>query len=90
MSVWSRTLCGAILGGWWRSVLIGEEAHESVVDYGEEPLLWDNGFVSGLVAKLAAAGVAVESALGGVPQDVEGAIDAEGTVHIVQARPEIL
>ena len=34
--------------------------------------------------------VSIESAYDGVPQDVEGAVDAEGNIHIVQARPQIL
>lgn len=36
------------------------------------------------------AGEAIEKEFGGVPQDVEGAIDADGKVHIVQSRPEIV
>jgi len=76
--------------GLYDSVLLGEEPVEFAVNYAEEPLLWDPNFQKEVVAKLVKAGLAVEAAMGGKPQDIEGAIGEDGTVSIVQSRAEIL
>jgi len=81
---------GRVLAGLYDSFILGESSTEGLVNYNDEPLLWDKSFQQGLVTKLAAVAAQIEAAFDGVPQDVEGAMDAEGTVHIVQARPEIL
>ena len=62
---------------------------ESVaVDYSEDPLFTDDAFQADMLARIAAASVAVECAFGAA-QDVEGVVDAEGRVHVVQARPQV-
>jgi len=78
--------------GLYDSVIVGadEGALSVEVDYAEEPLLWDKGFQTSLVNQLAAVGVAIETAFAGQPQDIEGALDADGNLWVVQARPEIL
>ena len=57
-------------------------------DYGSDPLVADEGFRSALLARIAAAGAAVEAALGG-PQDIEGCVEADGTITLVQTRPQV-
>jgi len=61
---------------------------ERPLDYTAEPLLADGAARDALLAKLAAAGVAAEAILGG-PQDVEGCVDADGAVFLVQTRPQV-
>jgi hypothetical protein len=63
-------------------------AAERPVDYEEERLLFDDAFRADLLGKLAAAGRAVEAAMGGAPQDIEGAV-RDGVVYIVQTRPQV-
>ena len=63
-------------------------AAERPVDYSEERLLFDDAFRADLLGRLAAAGRAVEAAMGGVPQDIEGAV-RDGVVYIVQTRPQV-
>jgi alpha-glucan, water dikinase len=63
-------------------------AAERAVDYSEERLLFDDAFRADLLGKLAAAARAVEAAMGGVPQDIEGAV-RDGVVYIVQTRPQV-
>ena len=58
------------------------------VDYSEDPLFTDDAFQADMLARIAAASVAVERAFGAA-QDVEGLVDAEGRVHVVQARPQV-
>jgi len=41
------------------------------------------------LGRIAAASLAVEAALGGSPQDIEGVVTADGAVHIVQSRPQV-
>jgi len=76
--------------GLYDSIILGKSPEEQPVSYADEPLLWDKQFQLDLISKLAKAGEAIEKEFGGVPQDVEGAIDADGKVHIVQSRPEIV
>lgn len=57
------------------------------VDYSEDPLVWDEGFRSNLLAQIAKVGVAVENALGS-PQDIEGVVH-DGKLYVVQTRPQV-
>ena len=41
------------------------------------------------LGRIAAASLAVEAALGGSPQDIEGVVTPDGAVHIVQSRPQV-
>jgi len=58
-------------------------------DYTEEPLVTDPEFQQRTLLDVAAAAVAVEVALGGAPQDVEGVVLEDGTVYVVQSRPQV-
>jgi alpha-glucan,water dikinase len=58
-----------------------------LLDYSEEPLVWDERFREELLGGIAALGRLVEKALGG-PQDIEGAW-AKGTFTLLQARPQV-
>ena len=57
--------------------------------YADEPLLWDESARQEVLGRLAAVGAAVEKACGS-PQDVEGVVDAQGNVAVVQARPQVI
>jgi phosphoglucan,water dikinase len=64
-------------------------AVEQVVDYTCEPLFWDAGAAEGVMARLAEAGRKMEAAMGGAPQDIEGALIG-GELYVVQSRPQVL
>jgi alpha-glucan,water dikinase len=51
-------------------------------------LLADAPFREELLRRVAAAGAAVEAALG-APQDIEGVVTPEGDIYIVQTRPQV-
>lgn len=57
--------------------------------YADEPLLWDDAVRQDVLGRLASIGAAVEAACGS-PQDVEGVVDSEGRVAVVQARPQVI
>lgn len=59
------------------------------VDYGGDRLLTDSAFRSDLMTRVARAASAVEAACGGVAQDVEGCVDEDGSVVVVQTRPQV-
>jgi alpha-glucan,water dikinase len=61
---------------------------EVAVRYADEPLVWDAEFRAQLLEQVAALGMAVEGAFGS-PQDVEGAVDGEGRLFVVQSRPQV-
>ncbi|KAK9816496.1 hypothetical protein WJX72_001009 [[Myrmecia] bisecta] len=58
------------------------------VDYGEDRLLKDEAFRRDLLSRVAKAGNAIEQALGSA-QDVEGAVEADGSITVVQTRPQM-
>eukprot|EP00879_Flechtneria_rotunda_P013885 GHRR01014501.1.p1 GENE.GHRR01014501.1~~GHRR01014501.1.p1 ORF type:complete len:183 (+),score=53.76 GHRR01014501.1:675-1223(+) len=62
---------------------------EVTVEAADEPLLWDAGFRSQIIDSIVDVGQAVESAFGGVAQDIEG-VWREGQLVVVQARPQVL
>lgn len=51
-------------------------------------LLTDEGFRTGLLSSIARVGTAVEDALGSA-QDIEGCVEADGTITVVQTRPQM-
>jgi alpha-glucan,water dikinase len=60
-------------------------------DYSGEPIVWESGARDALAQKVAKAAAAVEAAMGGgAPQDVEGVVDAQGKVTVVQTRPQVV
>jgi alpha-glucan,water dikinase len=73
--------------GLYDSVLL-HPPREALLDYTQEPLVWDAGFRKKLVDSIAGLGLEVERAFGS-PQDIEGAC-AKGKVYVVQARPQQL
>ncbi|BBN15240.1 alpha-glucan, water dikinase [Marchantia polymorpha subsp. ruderalis] len=60
---------------------------ERVVDYSTDALILDEKFRSSMLAKIAAAGLAIEE-LYGTPQDIEGVIK-DGELYVVQTRPQM-
>jgi alpha-glucan, water dikinase len=65
-----------------------DAADFQTVDYSSDPLTADVAFRKELLSKIARSGWALEEALGGA-QDVEGVVDPEGKVYIVQTRPQV-
>jgi len=59
------------------------------VDYTAEPLVVDELFRSQALRAVAAAAVAVEAVLGGEAQDIEGVLLEDGTLYVVQSRPQV-
>ncbi len=51
-------------------------------------LIADEGFRKDLVSRIAKVGVAIEEALGSA-QDVEGAVEEDGSITVVQTRPQM-
>ncbi len=64
---------------------------EREVDYGQQRMSSDADWRRGVVQQMAAAGWAIEKAMGGVPQDIEGGVVVAGdsvTLHVFQTRPQ--
>ena len=51
-------------------------------------LLTDEAFRKDLLRRIAETGVAIEQALGSA-QDVEGCVEADGSITVVQTRPQM-
>ncbi len=79
-------LAGYAGAGLYDSFLL-EPPAEVRLDYAEERLLRDGGFLREFAFQLTRVGVTIEN-LFGAPQDIEGAY-AGGRVHVVQTRPQV-
>lgn len=64
-----------------------DEEEERIVDYSTDPLVMDINFRTTVLSKIAAAGEAIENALGSA-QDIEGVIK-NGELYVVQTRPQM-
>jgi alpha-glucan, water dikinase len=62
---------------------------EVAADYSSDQLLADAAHQRRLLGRVAAAAAAVEAAMGGSPQDVEGVLTADGQLYVVQTRPQV-
>jgi len=60
-----------------------------IVRFHRLQLVTDPGYRQGLLQRLADVGRAVERAFGGVPQDIEGCVDPQDRVFVVQSRPQV-
>ena len=58
------------------------------VDYSNDPIMTDQSFRKDLLTRIAHVGLELEQVLGS-PQDIEGCVDEEGNVYVVQTRPQM-
>lgn len=58
-----------------------------ILDYSQEPLLWNEAFQQDLLATITRIGLLIESAFG-APQDIEGAVRGD-QYYVVQTRPQV-
>lgn len=65
-----------------------DEPHVRAVDYSQDPLVADEQFRNQVLAAIAHAAYEVEKTLGS-PQDIEGCIAADGSLYVVQTRPQV-
>jgi alpha-glucan,water dikinase len=72
--------------GLYESVML-PPAHELLLDYTNEPLVWDQDWRGELLLNVATIANAVEQALAS-PQDIEG-VYSHGRYYVVQARPQV-
>lgn len=63
-------------------------ACEIVTDYSADTMVTDNEYRTYLLTDVAAVCVEIERITGSA-QDIEGVIDFNDTVHIVQTRPQV-
>ena len=64
------------------------EPQQSIVDYSTDRLLIDNEYQHSMLGAIGLVSLRIEQLLGGA-QDIEGVIDDDSTVHIVQTRPQV-
>lgn len=79
-------LAGYAGAGLYDSVLLDEPRH-AIVDYSQEPLVWDGAFRAKLAENIGRLGREIEQLLG-APQDIEGVL-ARGNYYVVQTRPQV-
>jgi len=73
--------------GLYDSVLL-EAPHEELINYTETVLIWDKDLRGEVLKNITKIGMEIENALGGCPQDIEGAYE-NGNFHVVQTRPQV-
>jgi alpha-glucan,water dikinase len=81
----AEDLHGYAGAGLYDSVLL-EPPREVVLDYSDEPLVWDEDFQRRILGQIAELAAVVEQAAG-CPQDIEGAYH-DGRFYVVQSRPQ--
>ncbi|CAJ1974049.1 unnamed protein product [Sphenostylis stenocarpa] len=67
--------------------VIMDKVEKVVLDYSKDPIISDKPFQTSLFSRIAEAGKILED-LYGFPQDIEGVVK-DGTIFVVQARPQI-
>lgn len=65
-----------------------QQQTERRVDYSSDRMAKDNEFRDQVLRKILEAGAAIEQALGSA-QDVEGVVDKDGNLTVVQTRPQM-
>eukprot|EP00928_Gymnodinium_smaydae_P040973 TRINITY_DN2774_c1_g4_i1.p1 TRINITY_DN2774_c1_g4~~TRINITY_DN2774_c1_g4_i1.p1 ORF type:complete len:2307 (+),score=559.49 TRINITY_DN2774_c1_g4_i1:84-7004(+) len=60
-----------------------------MVQFHRLSIIADSAYRKQLLSRLAEVGRAVERAFGGMPQDIEGCVDPQDRIFIVQSRPQV-
>ncbi|MBF0590720.1 MAG: hypothetical protein HQL02_01400 [Nitrospirae bacterium] len=82
----AEDLMGYAGAGLYDSILL-PASREVVIDYADEPLLWDKQFQMGLMRAISEIGIKIED-ITGSPQDIEG-VYSKGVYHVVQSRVQV-
>lgn len=80
-------LAGYAGAGLYESITMDPTLLETV-DYSGDPLMTDAVFRKDLMARICKVGAAIEESMG-CAQDVEGVVDPEGNITVVQTRPQV-
>jgi len=74
--------------GLYDSITVDECPHRAI-SYADEPLVVDPAFRAQLLRRLFDLGRLVEANFNGQPQDIEGAVDRDGNLVVLQSRPQV-
>jgi len=74
--------------GLYDSIVMGKGMVPRAVDYSSEPLVCDIVARTELLTKIARVGLCIEEIMGSA-QDIEGVVDFEGNLFVVQTRPQV-
>mmetsp|Transcript_35240 Transcript_35240/g.64410 ORF Transcript_35240/g.64410 Transcript_35240/m.64410 type:complete len:1245 (-) Transcript_35240:200-3934(-) len=74
--------------GLYDSITVTPCTHRTI-SYADEPLVFNAGFRDTLLRKLYDLGRLVEANFAGAPQDIEGAVLADGSLVVTQSRPQV-
>jgi alpha-glucan,water dikinase len=66
-----------------------EEDAVGYIRFHRMPVVTDRSYRQKLLQRIAEAGWAIEKAFDGVPQDIEGCVDPQDRIFIVQSRPQV-
>jgi alpha-glucan, water dikinase len=80
-------LAGYAGAGLYESITMDPTILE-VVDFSGDPLLTDEAFRKELLGRICEVGISVEQSMGS-PQDIEGVVDPDGNITLVQTRPQV-
>mmetsp|Transcript_13764 Transcript_13764/g.50112 ORF Transcript_13764/g.50112 Transcript_13764/m.50112 type:complete len:1383 (-) Transcript_13764:628-4776(-) len=73
--------------GLYDSVTMDDQYEEGAL-YAEDAIMYDEDYARSVMVAIAEASVAIEDAFG-APQDIEGVIKEDGSLYIVQTRPQV-
>jgi alpha-glucan,water dikinase len=79
-------LAGFAGAGLYSSLML-PQPRLSVLDYANDPLVWDEPFRKGFLTAIARIGIIIEESFGSA-QDIEGAYSG-GEYYVVQTRPQV-
>ena len=80
-------LAGYAGAGLYESITMDESKLE-IVDFSEDQLATDADFRAKLLGRICEVGKQVEAAMGSA-QDIEGVVDPDGGITVVQTRPQV-
>ncbi|MBF0317497.1 MAG: hypothetical protein HQL04_04920 [Nitrospirae bacterium] len=82
----AEDLMGYAGAGLYDSILL-PPSREIVLNYADEPLLWDKQLQEGMMRAISEIGITIEN-ITGSPQDIEG-VYSKGAYHVVQSRAQM-
>ena len=80
-------LAGYAGAGLYESITMDSTTLE-IDDFSDDPILTDEAFRKKLLGRICEVGKAIEDSMGSA-QDIEGVVDPDGNVTVVQTRPQV-